>query len=103
MRKQVLAAIAALVAVWLIALPSAADAQQRFDRGDGQGRGRGQVQQAPIDARRGGGFSGMLGDIAGARLNRSHIDKRPQSRDGGGGGNGGGKGQRGGRGNGGGF
>ncbi len=69
MRKLVLAALAA----WVIALPSIADAQ---GRGEGQGRGRAPGQQQQPDARRGGGFSGMLNDIAGARLNRAHVDKR---------------------------
>ena len=40
--------------------------------GEGQGRPRQQIQQD----RRGGGFSGMLNDIAGARLDRAHADKR---------------------------
>ena len=65
MRKLVLAVLAA----WVIALPSVADAQ---GRGEGQGRPRPQIQQD----RRGGGFSGMLNDIAGARLDRAHADKR---------------------------
>jgi len=64
-RKLVLAVLAA----WVIALPSVADAQ---GRGEGQGRPRPQIQQD----RRGGGFSGMLNDIAGARLDRAHADKR---------------------------
>ena len=68
MRKLVLAVLAA----WVIALPSVADAQGRGDRGEGQGRPRQQIQQD----RRGGGFSGMLNDIAGARLDRAHADKR---------------------------
>ena len=74
MRKLVLAVLAA----WVMALPSVADAQGRGDRGDrgdrgeGQGRPRPQIQQD----RRGGGFSGMLNDIAGARLDRAHADKR---------------------------
>ncbi|HET7680869.1 MAG TPA: hypothetical protein VFK79_12150 [Xanthobacteraceae bacterium] len=63
MRKLVLAVLAA----WVIALPSVADAQGR-----GEGRPRPQIQQD----RRGGGFSGMLNDIAGARLDRAHADKR---------------------------
>jgi hypothetical protein len=70
-RKLVLAVLAA----WVIALPSVADAQGRGDRGDrgeGQGRPRQQIQQDS----RGGGFSGMLNDIAGARLDRAHADKR---------------------------
>jgi hypothetical protein len=67
-RKLVLAALAA----WVIALPSIAEAQQRG--GEGQGRPRPQFQQP--DARRGGGFAGMLRDIAGARLDRAHADKR---------------------------
>ena len=65
MRKLVLAIIAA----WVIALPSVAAAQ---GRGEGQGRARSQIQQD----RRGGGFSGMLNDIAGARLDRAHADRR---------------------------
>ena len=69
-RKLVLAALAA----WVIALPTVANAQPR---GEGQGRARGQVQQPPNqDARRGGGFAGMLRDIAGARLDRAHADRR---------------------------
>jgi hypothetical protein len=68
-RKLALAAIAA----WVIAVPSIADAQQR---GDGQGRPRPQPQQQQQDVRRGSGFSGMLRDIAGARLDRAHADKR---------------------------
>jgi hypothetical protein len=87
-RKLLLAAFAAWIAASVIAVPSAVHAQgrwERVERGDGQGRARGQdQQQQQPDARRNGGFSRMLGDIAGARLNRSHIDKRPQSRDGGG-------------------
>ncbi|MEA2985831.1 MAG: hypothetical protein QOD94_2085 [Alphaproteobacteria bacterium] len=65
MRKLVLAVLAA----WVVALPSVADAQ---GRGEGQGRPRPQIQQD----RRGGGFSGMLNDIAGARLDRAHADRR---------------------------
>lgn len=78
-RKLVLAALAA----WVIALPSIADAQQR---GDQQGRPR--LQQQKQDVRRGGGFSGMLRDIAGARLNRAHAAQRsarPKGQRGGGG------------------
>ena len=80
-RKLILAALAA----WVIAIPSIAEAQQR---GEQQGRGRPQQQQ---DMRRGGGFSGMLRDIAGARLDRAHAAQRagrpkPNGRGGGGGG-----------------
>jgi hypothetical protein len=85
-RKLVLAALAA----WVIALPSVAAAQQQ--RGEGQGRPRAQPPQQQQDMR-GGGFSGMLGDIAGARLNRAHVDKRsdrpPPPQNGGGRGGGG--------------
>ena len=89
MRKLLLAAVAAWIAASVIVVPSAVHAQgrwervERVERGDGQGRARGQYQQQP-DARRNSGFNRMLGDIAGARLNRYHIDRRPQSRDGGG-------------------
>ena len=71
MRKPVLAVIAA----WVIALPTVADAQLR---GDGPGRARPQFQpqQSSQDFRRGGGFAGMLRDIAGARLDRAHADRR---------------------------
>ena len=70
MRKLVLAVLAA----WVIALPTVADAQQR---GEGPGRARPQFQPQPYpDVRRGGGFSGMLRDIAGARLDRAHADRR---------------------------
>ena len=65
MRKLVLAIFAA----WVVALPSVADAQ---GRGEGQGRPRPQIQQD----RRGGGFSLILNDIAGARLDRAHADRR---------------------------
>ena len=85
MRKLLLAAFAAWIAASVITVPSAVHAQgrwERVERGDGQGRARGQYQQQQPDVRRNSGFSRMLGDIAGARLNRSHIDKRPQSRDG---------------------
>jgi hypothetical protein len=63
----------AVLVAWVVALPSVADAQGRGDRGgEGQGRPRPQIQED----RRGGGFSGMLNDIAGARLDRAHADKR---------------------------
>ncbi len=97
MRKLVLAVIAA----WVIGLPSVADAQQQ--RGDGQGRPRPQVQQQ--EGRPGSGFSGVLEGIAGPRLNRAHVDRRDRSERGGGdfrprggGGGGGGGGDRSGRG-----
>jgi hypothetical protein len=64
-RKLVLAVIAA----WVIALPTVAGAQ---GRGEGQGRPRPHIQQD----RRGGGFSGILNDIAGARLDRARADRR---------------------------
>jgi len=71
-RKLVLAAVAA----WVILLPSVASAQWRIEgQGQGQGRPRPQIQ-IPSDLRRGGGFAGMLRDIAGARLNRAHADRR---------------------------
>jgi len=71
-RKLVLAAIAA----WVILLPSVAHAQWRMEgQGQGQARPRPQIQNPP-DMRRGGGFAGMLRDIAGARLDRAHADKR---------------------------
>ena len=72
MRKVVLAAFAA----WVILLPSVAHAQWRNEGpGQGQGRPRPQIQN-PSDVRRGGGFAGMLRDIACARLDRAHADKR---------------------------
>ena len=86
MRNLVLAVIAA----WVIGLPSVADAQQQ--RGDGQGRPRPQVQQQ--EGSPGRGFSGVLEGIAGPRLNRAHVDRRDRSDRGGdrqrGGGGGGG-------------
>jgi hypothetical protein len=73
-RKAVLAVLAAWISIWAVALPSAVHAQ---GRGEGQGRGRPPVQvQPPPDVRRGGGFAGMLRDIAGARLDRAHADRR---------------------------
>lgn len=77
-RKFLLAALAA----WIIGLPSAADAQQRGERE------RPRVQHPQQDVRRGGGFSGMLRDIAGARLDRARAAQRsgrPQPQQGGGG------------------
>ena len=75
-RKLVLAAFAA----WVILLPSVAQAQWRTEgQGQGQGRPRPQIQ-VPPDIRRGGGFAGMLGDIARARLDRTHADKRSSDR-----------------------
>jgi hypothetical protein len=73
-RKMVLAALAAWILIGVIALPSVVHAQ---GRGEGQGRARPQMQvQPPSDFRRGGGFAGMLRDIAGARLDRAHADRR---------------------------
>jgi hypothetical protein len=71
-RKLVLAATAAL----MIAAPSIADAQQRSE----QDRPPRPSQQ---DARKGGGFQGMLRDIAGARLDRAHAErgKKPAPND----------------------
>jgi hypothetical protein len=94
LRKLVLAVIAA----WVIGLPSVADAQQR---GEGQGRSRPQVQQ---EGRPGGGFSGVLEGIARPRLNRAHDARRERGGGGGGdfrprgGSGGGGGGDRNGRG-----
>jgi len=74
-RKLVLATVAA----WVIWLPSIADAQGRGEgQGPGQGRPRPQIQQQGPDIRRGGGFVRMLRDIAGARLDRAHADKRSE-------------------------
>ena len=67
MRKLILA----IVAAWIVALPSIAEAQQQ--RGEGQGRPR--VSQ---DVRRGGG--GVLGNIAGPRLDRAHAERRDRGR-----------------------
>jgi len=80
-RKLVLAVFAAWIEIWILALPSGASAQ---GRGEWQGRGRPQIQtqQLPSDLRRGGGFSGMLRDIAGARLERAHADRRSDRRQG---------------------
>lgn len=74
MRKLVLAAVAA----WVILLPSVVHAQWRYEgQGPGLGRPRPQIQQPIPDIRRGGGgFARMLRDIAGARLNRAHADRR---------------------------
>jgi hypothetical protein len=73
-RKVVLAVLAAWIFICAVALPSAVHAQ---GRGEPQGRARPPVQvQPPPDFRRGGGFSGMLRDIAGARLDRAHADRR---------------------------
>lgn len=74
-RKMILAALAAWIAVSVIALPSAANAQQQRGGGQQQDRARPQFQ----DTRRSPGFSGMLGEIAGARLDRAHVDKRDRS------------------------
>jgi hypothetical protein len=75
-RKLVLATVAA----WVIWLPSIAHAQWRGEgQGPGQGRPRPQIQQQGPDIRRGGGgFVRMLRDIAGARLDRAHADKRSE-------------------------
>ena len=67
MRKLILA----IVAAWIVALPSIAEAQQQ--RGEGQGRPR-----ASQDVRRGGG--GVLGNIAGPRLDRAHAERRDRGR-----------------------
>jgi hypothetical protein len=67
-RKLVLAAIAALA----IAAPSIADAQQRSESQDRPPRASQQ------DTRRGGGFQGMLRNIAGARLGRAHAERGNQ-------------------------
>jgi hypothetical protein len=73
-RKAVLAVLAAWISIAAVALPSVVHAQ---GRGEWQGRPRPQVQvQPPPDFRRGGGFAGMLRDIAGARLDRAHADRR---------------------------
>lgn len=70
-RKLVLVALAA----WVILLPSA-HAQGRFE-GPGQGQGPSRPKiQIPSELRRPGGFAGMLRDIAGARLDRAHTDRR---------------------------
>ena len=73
-RKLVLAALAA----WVVLLPSIVYAQWRIEgQGQGPGRPRPQIQQQGPDTRRGGGgFVRMLRDIAGARLDRAHADKR---------------------------
>ena len=70
--------ILATLAVWVLLLPSIAHAQWRGEgQGPGQGRPRPQIQQQGPDVRRsGGGFVRMLRDIAGARLDRAHADKR---------------------------
>ena len=74
MRKPVLAVLAAWISIVVAVLPSVVHAQ---GRGEGQARPRPQIQQPPPpDFRRGGGFSGMLRDIAGARLDRAHADRR---------------------------
>ena len=73
-RKPILAVVAAWISILVVALPSVVHAQ---GRGEGQGRARPQIQQQQQpDFRRGGGFSGMLRDIAGARLDRAHADRR---------------------------
>ena len=74
-RKPVLAVIAAWISIVVVTLPSVVHAQ---GRGEGQGRPRPQIQQQQQqpDFRRGGGFAGMLRDIAGARLDRAHADRR---------------------------
>jgi hypothetical protein len=81
-RKLVLAVIAAWISIGVIALSSVVHAQ---GRGEWQGRPRPQIQQQQQpDFRRGSGFAGMLRDIAGARLDRAHADKRsdrPQGND----------------------
>jgi hypothetical protein len=74
-RKLVLAALAA----WVVLLPSIASAQGRFE-GQGQGQKPRPQIQIPSEPRRGGFFSGVLGDIAGARLDRAHADKRSSDR-----------------------
>lgn len=66
-RKLVFAAMAA----WIVAAPTIAGAQPREE-----GRPRPQQQQQQQDVRRGGGFQGMLRDIAGARLDRAHAAQR---------------------------
>jgi hypothetical protein len=68
-RTLVLAALAA----WVILLPSVVHAQWRVE---GQGRPNPQIQRPFPDVRRGGGFARMLRDIAGARLDRAHADRR---------------------------
>jgi hypothetical protein len=68
-RKLVLAALAA----WVVLLPSVVHAQWR---GEGQGPPYPQIQRQTPDIRRSGGFVRMLRDIAGARLDRAHADKR---------------------------
>jgi hypothetical protein len=68
-RKLVLAALAA----WVILLPSVVHAQWRVE---GPGRPYPQIQRPSPDIRRGGGFVRMLRDIAGARLDRAHADRR---------------------------
>ena len=74
MRKPILAVFAAWISIWVVALPSVVHAQ---GRGEWQGRARPQIQQQQQpDFRRGGGFAGMLRDIAGARLDRAHADRR---------------------------
>lgn len=78
MRKLILAVSAAWIAVWMIVPASVASAQPQQQRGPGGGGARPQVV-VPQDARRGGGFSGMLGEIAGARLDRAHADKRDRT------------------------
>lgn len=73
MRKLVLAALAA----WVILLPSVAQAQWRIEGpGPGQVRPRPQIQIPPDVRRGGGGFFKKLRDIAGARLDRAHADRR---------------------------
>ena len=75
MRTPVLAVLAAWISILVAVLPSVVHAQ---GRGEGQGRPRPQIQQQQQqpDSRRGGGFAGMLRDIAGARLDRAHADRR---------------------------
>ena len=77
MRKLILVASAAWIAVWVIVPMSVASAQPQQQRGDGRGGARPQV--VVPNAPRGGGFSGMLGEIAGARLDRAHADKRDRT------------------------
>jgi hypothetical protein len=85
-RKLIFAAIA----LCYVAFPAVADAQ---GRGEGQGRQRAQQQQKQQRRDAGpSGFSGMLNDIAGARLNRAHAGRRSDRPQQGGGKNGRGRG-----------
>jgi hypothetical protein len=75
--RKLIPAFAAWIAIWVIVPTSVASAQPQQQRGDGGGRARPQV--VVPNAPRGGGFSGMLGEIAGARLDRAHADRRDRT------------------------